>query len=158
MKESLIKYKKTKKGMSAHIYGQQRASSKKRGHDYPSFTLEEFREGLFNYPTFSSLYDKWVASNYCKDLRPSPDRLDDKLSYSFSNLQLLTWKGNKENAYKLYSFGRLNAGEGCVYFSNHGKAWIAKIHHNKKEVQVKRSKDKQVVIDALEQWKKDNRI
>ena len=149
MKESLTKYKKTKKGMSAHIYGQQRSSSRERGHEEPTFTLEEFREWLYAQPNFETLFDGWIASGYDTDFRPSPDRLNDKLGYSFSNLQLLTWKGNKERS--MFKNGR-----GSVFFLNTVQAWCATIWYNGKSVHIKRSKDKQVVIDALEQWKKDN--
>lgn len=92
-------YIKTKAGLLAKIYGDQRNSSRKRGYDYPDYSLSELRVWALSKKIFNKLYSSWVKSGYQKDMRPSFDRLDDYKSYTFDNLQIVTWKENNEKAY-----------------------------------------------------------
>lgn len=87
---------RTKTGLVSQIYTSQKHSSKKRNHAPPTYTKEEFEEWLFSQPNFKTIYDNWVASGYEKDLKPSVDRPDDYKGYSFDNIQLMTWKENRE--------------------------------------------------------------
>ena len=143
------KYKRTIKGVSGTLYNTMKCSSRKRGHQPPSFSLGEFRVWLYDQPNFLSLYDKWVESDYDTKLKPSPDRIDNKLSYSLSNLQLMTWDENNKKHY--------NRVEGRGSIQPIGlRSWQARITNKGKMIHIKRSTDKQVVIDALETWKREN--
>ncbi len=90
------KYYKTKKGLLGVIYKTQRASSKRRKHNPPTYTLDEFRKALLAMELFHILFDNWVASNYKKCLRPSVDRIDANKPYTEDNIQLMTWQENNE--------------------------------------------------------------
>lgn len=93
-------YKRTKKGVIVSIYSSQIRSSKDRKMDMPKYTKLEFQEWLLNNKLFHQLHKEWVNSNYDKKLTPSVDRKDDYKSYSFCNIQLMTWGGNNEKAYR----------------------------------------------------------
>ena len=84
---------------SRGLYFDQRRGSEKRGHPYPPYTLDEFREWLLA-NSFDILFDRFEQSGYDKWLRPSADRIDSSLPYTFDNLQLITWRKNhKKNKY-----------------------------------------------------------
>ena len=91
---------KSKNGLVSIIYFQQKRSSIKRNHPKPNYTKEELEKWILNQPNFENLYQNWVKSNYDKDLAPSIDRLDDYKPYSLDNIQLMTWKENREKAYE----------------------------------------------------------
>ena len=93
--KSKAKYKRSKKGLISNIYGQQRSSSKLRGHILPTYSALQFKDWIYAQNNFQHIFDNWVKSNYNKDLIPSVDRLDVTLPYSFSNIQLITWRDNR---------------------------------------------------------------
>ena len=93
-------YHRSKLGFISKIYAQQKRSSKKRNHSKPSYTKKEFINWMFSQSNFEKLYNDWVKSDYAKDLAPSVDRLDDYKPYSLDNIQLMTWKENREKAYE----------------------------------------------------------
>ncbi len=85
---------RSKKGFTSKVYNDQVALSKKRGYEAPKYTREELREWLLNQKLFHKLHKEWAESNYDRWLAPSIDRLDDYKTYSFDNIQLMTWKEN----------------------------------------------------------------
>lgn len=87
-------FNKTKKGVLRTIFYTQILGSKKRGHDKPSYTKDEFIKYGLNNNYFNIIYDRWVALNYDKDEKPSFDRIDSKKGYSFDNIQIMTWREN----------------------------------------------------------------
>lgn len=89
-------YMKTKAGVVTRIYMVQKSSSKKRCMDPPSYTKSELSEWLLNQNMFHKLYDEWVLSNYKLDLSISVNRIDDYAGYSFDNIELTTWKNNRD--------------------------------------------------------------
>jgi hypothetical protein len=97
-------YRKTKKGLVYSIYSNQTLHSKQKGKSKPSYSLNELRTWLFSQELFHKLYDNWVESGYDRMLIPSIDRKNDYKSYSFDNIQLMTWKENMEKG----SFDRIN--------------------------------------------------
>jgi hypothetical protein len=108
-------YSKTKNGLIIKIYGQQRASSKLRGHDMPNYTKHELAEWIYSQPNFEELYNNWVKSNYKKDLVPSCDRLDDYKPYTLDNIRLVTYKENRESYYNDQKNGINNKNARAVF-------------------------------------------
>ena len=96
-KENYQKYYRTKKGLIANIYSTQRFKSKKRNYPLPVYTLEELRKWALSQSIFHKLFNEWVNSGYKHELVPSIDRLDDYKSYTFDNLQVVTWGENNNN-------------------------------------------------------------
>lgn len=73
----------------------------------PAYTRKELTEWVISHPKFQSLYNAWVASRYSKDRSISIDRLDDNLSYSFSNIQLTDWETNNIKGRKCFREGKI---------------------------------------------------
>lgn len=71
-----------------------------RGHPPPAYSLEELYDWLDNQPNIHELWDAYVTNNYAKDLKPSIDRIDDLKPYTLDNIQLLTWKENRDKGAK----------------------------------------------------------
>lgn len=101
---------RTKRGLVSRIYSNQRATSRERGHQPPTYTNKELRAWLFSQPLFHLLYDNWKRLDYQSGYKPSVDRRDPKLGYTMSNIQLMTWdennkKGRSERqTVKVYQF------------------------------------------------------
>lgn len=93
-------FRKTKLGLINNIYDIQVVKSKKRNHRPPEYNRKEFTEWFLNHSDFDNIYNKWVESNYFTDLRPSVDRLDNKLGYSFNNIRLVTWYENNHKEFE----------------------------------------------------------
>jgi len=93
----IAKYKFTRlpNGVTGDIYAKQRASSRRRKHPEPAYSLQEFREWMYSQPNWLTLYNAWVESGYKQKLRPSADRNSNYLPYTFDNLTLMTWLENK---------------------------------------------------------------
>lgn len=114
------KYKTSLKGMVYSIYHKQIRNSKTRGHLAPAYTKEELLKWVENQPHLEKLRKDWVDSNFNIELKPSIDRLDNSLGYTLTNIQLISWKENKELAYNatrsntLYNSGLLNGGHRAV--------------------------------------------
>ena len=90
-----IEYNRTKEGKLKTIYDNQVQNSKRRGHETPKYTKQEFVDRFINNEDYLLLYNKWVESGYEKMLCPSFDRLDDYKPYSFDNLnKWMTWEDN----------------------------------------------------------------
>lgn len=92
-------YRKTKVGLVTSIYNNQRNSSKRRCHAEPSYSRGELTSWCLEQELFHTLYNDWVDSNYEKLSVPSIDRLNDYKPYSFDNIQLMTWRENKEKGH-----------------------------------------------------------
>jgi hypothetical protein len=93
-------YKRSKSGLPARIYNNQKVNSKRRGHPAPDYGVKELRAWLTAQPLFHTLYAAWEASGYERDLVPSCDRKDDSKPYTLSNLTLMTWKENKAKGHQ----------------------------------------------------------
>ena len=97
--ERNLKHRRSLKGKVMDIYSSQRHSSKKRGHNPPNYTKEEFFNWLINNEEYLRLYNEWTESGYENLKAPSCDRIDDYKGYSFDNIQLMTWGENKRKSF-----------------------------------------------------------
>ena len=93
-----IKYYHTLKGKASYIYSGQVERAILRGYSRPEYTREELITYLMNSPTYISLFNSWAQSGFLKALAPSVDRIDDYKSYTFNNIQIVTWNFNNDKA------------------------------------------------------------
>ena len=89
-------YRLTKNGLLTTIRSNQIASSIRRKHQKPNYTLEEFRNWALKQLIFHKLYEEWKSSGYKKHLYPSSDRIDDYKPYTFNNMKWITWFENNK--------------------------------------------------------------
>jgi Mor family transcriptional regulator len=95
-------------GLTYYLYKGQKDRCIKRNHPMPSYSREELHKWVVSQPNFNSLYDNWVKSGFDTWTRPSINRLDNTLSYSFDNIELITWKENMDKAKEDIKDGSLN--------------------------------------------------
>lgn len=116
MKDYNIKYRQSHKGLIKYIYNHQIRNCKQRKHPLPEYTEQELYNWCLLQENYSILYEQWSLNKFDKEYTPSIDRLDNNKTYSFSNIELVTWKENKQRAYedirknKLSNSGLLNNG------------------------------------------------
>ena len=101
-------FRKTEKGVASEIFNRQVRSSKSRKTNPPEYSREDFYHWVFNHKDFNTLYNNWVNSEYDTNKKPSVDRLNDYLPYTFENIQLTTWGDNKELEYTRRKNGKNN--------------------------------------------------
>ena len=88
-------YYKTIPGLVSRIYSHQKANSKARGYNLPTYTKEQLIVWMNDQDDFNGLWSNWINSGCNKRLTPSVDRKDDYSSYTLDNIQLMTWEENK---------------------------------------------------------------
>lgn len=74
-------------------FSSMRHKSKRRGHEMPKFSKNEFVEWLYT-QDIEIKWKKYIDSGYNNHLRPSVDRIDDYVGYEFENMQVITWREN----------------------------------------------------------------
>ena len=92
------------------MYGDQTYRSKKRGHQPPTYTRDDFTNRYLNDKTYIKLHRAWVDSNYDTALAPSFDRINNDFGYTFDNIELMTWGENHDNKNRDHRAGRLSVG------------------------------------------------
>lgn len=85
---------RTKEGLLSKIYRMQKTSSKRRGHDKPNYSKENFIKFASSLSRFHELHKVWIESGYKTELIPSFDRVDSNKPYTLDNLQVITWEQN----------------------------------------------------------------
>ena len=98
--EKVKKYQKTKNGLITILFNAQNSRIKQYYKVKQDYNREWFMKWCLSQDIFHSLYDSWVDSEYNRDLKPSIDRIDDNYSYLKNNIQIVTWKENRDKAYK----------------------------------------------------------
>ena len=93
-------YRRTKLGVLTNAYNKQIERCKKYNRDIPTYSLKEFQDKFWNDNKFNSIYWAWVEGGFKKEIKPSFDRIDATKSYSFNNIQILTWQENREKGDK----------------------------------------------------------
>jgi len=88
--------KRTVEGWYTKTYGRMTRDNKNKFNLPLPFSKEEFIKWIQeNYKDkFKKLFQDYVDSDCDKYLNPSIDRIDDYKSYTFENMQLITWKEN----------------------------------------------------------------
>lgn len=87
---STQRFRKTKRGLVTNLY------SKMKARKSVSISLKQLHQ-FADCKKFTRLFNEWVKSGYCKQLKPSIDRISNKKDYDIDNIQWLTWS---ENRYK----------------------------------------------------------
>lgn len=90
----------TARGVLTRIYHAMRGRCREKGRPLPDFTLQEFHERFLNDPLYLKLYRGWIWSAFDKYKKPSFDRIDPLKSYTLGNLELVTWRENRDRADK----------------------------------------------------------
>lgn len=98
-KKCVIEDSRTINGVIRKIYSGQRKNCRHRKHDMPNYSKDELLSWVSTQPLFFVLYEQWVESGFQKDLVPSIDRKDDYKSYTFENIQIMTWIENRVKSY-----------------------------------------------------------
>ncbi len=93
-------YRQTKHGKLSRLYSTMKQSTKRRGHTPIDYSCDDFMEWSLYQKIFHTLFDIWEASGYQKKFAPSVDRIDEKIGYVFSNMQIVTWIENNNNSHK----------------------------------------------------------
>ncbi len=131
-KECTMNFRHSKEGLTSMIYGDQCSSAKHRGYNSPTYSSKELREWLFSQKKFHLIYDNWKRLDFQKDYRPSVDRKDDYISYTISNIQLMTWKQNREKGNLDRKEGRNNkSNKSVLQFTKDGN--FVKEYYSAKE-------------------------
>ena len=99
--------RRTKRGSIVGIINKQRKSSKTRGHPEPAYTNQELIDWCMNQDVFHVLHAAWIESDYDIWLKPSIDRLEDNLGYTFDNIKIVTWKENNDKSHRDTRSGKL---------------------------------------------------
>lgn len=107
MSNATQKYRLTKKGVIRNIF----SHIKERGLKHNrvvEFSSDELYEWMMSKAEFHKLFDEWEASGFNKAYRPSIDRIDPLRHYLYDNIQVTTYKFNRDkgDAEKLILWGR----------------------------------------------------
>lgn len=120
MKKYNQDYSKSHKGLIKRIYKHQIRNCKERQHPLPNYTEEELLAWYIADNKHLQLHQTWLDSGCDKELTPSIDRLDNNRSYTFDNIEVVTWKENCIRAQQqirdntLSNSGLLNNGHTAV--------------------------------------------
>ena len=134
VKNNSADYDLTEKGVVRVIYKTQVKNNRGRGFGLMPYSKKELAAWLYK-NGFKDLYDKWVSCGYKKDSKPSVDRIDDLIGYSFKNIKLVTWLENRQHQYLDIINGVGSGGKRCkpvnkfdannVLISTHVSYWSA---------------------------------
>ena len=95
---------RTKEGIVRDSYSHHKYRHRRSSRSDVPYTLDELRDFILC-DEFYALYDRWVESNYSKNLKPSIDRNDDSKGYSLDNIRITTWGENNLKGYSRRMYG-----------------------------------------------------
>lgn len=130
-KKKASSYSRTKSGVISKIYGHQKDNSVKRNHIPPCYSFNELREWCYAQEIFHEIYDSWVLNNFDSNLKPSIDRRDDYLPYSFENIRIITWDENNKKANRDRVNGINNKNSLAILQFTLDNVFIAEYHSSK---------------------------
>lgn len=90
------KYDFTEHGVIRVIYKTQKRHQKIRGHGDMPYSKDQLSSWMYR-NGYKEMYDRWVSEGHDTNLKPSVDRINSNLGYSFENIRLVTWKENRLN-------------------------------------------------------------
>lgn len=93
--ENTRRWRLTYKGLTANLYAKIRERSKRNNRQNDEFTLAEFRAFL-EATDIRRLFRRWERGNWSNKGRPSVDRIDCLLGYTFDNMQVITAQENRK--------------------------------------------------------------
>lgn len=99
LKSIIDESNRTMSGVIRSIYNGQKRSSKYRNMEEPNYNKEHLEIWLYK-NNFKEIYDNWVNNDYLKDYKPSVDRIDDYKPYTIDNIQLMTWRENRDKCHR----------------------------------------------------------
>tara|TARA_R110000850_G_scaffold105926_12_gene217130 strand:- start:857 stop:1450 length:594 start_codon:yes stop_codon:yes gene_type:complete len=102
----------TQRGVIRVIYKTQKRNQILRDHGCLPYSKDELKEWLY-INGFKKLYDEWVSSEFKKDKKPSVDRVNSTIGYSFENMKLVTWLDNRNLQYDDIKNGTGSSGKRC---------------------------------------------
>lgn len=91
---TLVKYRRSKKGVLTNIFQHMKARSKKYGYKL-GITLEYLHDRFLTDIKFNSIYNRWKRNGYKYYDKPSIDRKDAFGGYTKDNIQVMTWRQNR---------------------------------------------------------------
>ena len=97
--ENTRRWRLTYKGLTANLYGKINERKRRGTKDHDEFNLESFRTWLESTP-IKRIYEKWKASGFKRELRPSVDRINPLLGYKLTNMQVITAQENRRKGDK----------------------------------------------------------
>ena len=89
-----LEWNRTKAGKICKIYSKQVQSSKRRNMPLPTYSKDELRDWLMASQEFHHIFNLWIISGFDTRLAPSIDRVDPYKSYTFDNIEVMTWNEN----------------------------------------------------------------
>ena len=76
------------------IYATQKATSTKRKHPAPAYTLDDLIAWADAQPRLPAIWKAYQDAGQPLKLAPSIDRINSNLPYTFANMELVTWEEN----------------------------------------------------------------
>ena len=95
MKNNLSSFEKRIRDFYTSTFANMKSNSRNRNHPDMSFTKKEFIQWFKSQNNYAILWNNYLNSGGSKELKPTVDRIDDRLGYSLGNMQLLTWADNR---------------------------------------------------------------
>ena len=127
------KYDSSEKGVIRVLYKTMKRNNKNRGFGEMVFTKQEFCSWLYN-NNFKDLYTDWVSTGKSSLNKPSVDRIDDFKGYSFDNINLVTWKENKDHQTRDMLEGVGTSGKRCTAIGKYLNGELIKTYISYQEV------------------------
>ncbi len=94
--------RRSRNGMIGVIYRSMVLTSRDRGFEPVAFSLDELKYWFNSRSNADALYDRWVANNYDKDMKPTIFRRDYTLPYTIDNLVLMSLPANYKRSARNY--------------------------------------------------------
>ncbi len=92
------RFRKTPKGVLTNLYSKMGERNRKKGFGDLPFTLKELHDRYLRDTAYLKLFESWEASGFEKEKKPSFDRTNPTIGYSFQNMELKTWGENRAKA------------------------------------------------------------
>lgn len=89
-------YRYSPKGVLTRLYSKMKERSRNKCMPPPSFTLDDLHHKYLNDSKYLSAHARWLLSGRESALKPSVDRIDCTKPYTADNIQMITWRENRD--------------------------------------------------------------